>query len=113
MITVKFENKTLKVKDCTSMIDSGIGLMFHSLNKIDGALIFGNRIWMPFIKKPLQLVFIDEKKKVTSVQRAVPLKAHPKTWKIYYDRSARYCLELIKPLKIRKGMSIKILQPSK
>ena len=107
MIKIKIGNKILKVKDCTSLVDSGIGLMFHSLNDIDGAIIFGNRIWMPFIKKPLQLVFLDEKKIVTSVKRAVPMKAHPKTWKVYYDTDARYCLELIKPLKIKKGMKIK------
>jgi uncharacterized membrane protein (UPF0127 family) len=67
--------------------------MFDSLKDKDGALIYANSIWMPFCM-PLKLFFLDDKKKVISMQNAVPIGLNPKTWKIYSDPRAKYCLEV-------------------
>jgi uncharacterized membrane protein (UPF0127 family) len=78
--------------------------MFSDMNDIDGALIYSNSIWMPFVKHELDLFFLDENFIVTSVKRAVPLGLNKKTWKIYTDKNAKYCLEVKKGImKVKKG----------
>ena len=108
MIEVRAGRIAFRVKDCRSLWMAGKGLMFDNLNH-DGALIGGNSIWMPFVKKPLYLVFLDKTLAVTSIQYAVPMALAPKTWKIYSDAQAKCCLELVKKPSVAAGMQIKIL----
>jgi len=71
--------------------------MFDEIKNKDGALIYANSIWMPFVKKPLKLLFLDENMKlIKTVEKAVPMTLNPKTWKIYECRDAKYCLEVKK-----------------
>jgi uncharacterized membrane protein (UPF0127 family) len=60
----------------------------------DGALIYANNIWMPFVKQNLKLFFLDANKKVIGEQLAVPMTLNPKTWKTYTNKKAKYCLEI-------------------
>jgi uncharacterized membrane protein (UPF0127 family) len=106
LIPITINKKRLRVKDCKGL-SSVRGLMFDSLKGKDGALVYGNRIWMPFVKKPLTLIFLDKNYAVTSVQEAVPITLNPKTWKIYSDKSAKYCLELVKKIKIKKNTLVR------
>ncbi len=85
-------NRTLTIKDCRG-IRSVRGLMFDS--RSGGALISGSSIWMPFVRHPLMLFFLDENMNVLKIQRAVPMTLRPKTWKVYSCRRARYVLEVV------------------
>lgn len=101
--------ESFRIKDCRGL-SSIRGLMFDPLTDYDGALIYGNSIWMPFVKKKLQLIFLDRSNKVTSIQDAIPMTLHPRTWRFYKDSEAKYCLEAAKETKARKGTKIKILK---
>ncbi len=92
MITIKMGRKKFRVKDCKGL-SSIRGMMFDN-SDADGALIYGNSIWMPFVRQNLDLFFLDENKKVIEKKRAVPLTLNPKTWKIYKNKKAKYCLEI-------------------
>ncbi|MFH1420993.1 MAG: hypothetical protein ABIG30_03470 [Candidatus Aenigmatarchaeota archaeon] len=83
----------LNVKDCTQTLSSMKGLMFSRLRDIDGALVKGNIIWMPFCK-PLDLFFLDKDFNFLEKQPAAPLTLNPKSWKTYSCKAASYCLEL-------------------
>lgn len=86
-------NKTVKIKDCKGLA-SLFGLAFDDMRGHDGALIYSNSLWMPFVKKNLDLLFLDSDFRVIDIQRAVPITLNPKTWKDYKNKKARYCLEL-------------------
>ena len=92
LIKIKVAGKTYRVKDCRGL-SSIRGLMFDGLENYDGALIYANKIWTPFCP-PLTLFFLDEKFKVVKKQKAAPLTLHPKTWKTYSNKKAKYCLEI-------------------
>jgi len=104
MLKIKVNSRTFVVKDYR--FSSVKGLMFDSMKGKDGALIHANSIWMPFVKRDLFLVFLDKGMRVTSTTRAVPISIHPKTWKVYKDKKAKYCLELKQELRIKKGTKI-------
>ena len=105
---LRINSKKLKIKDCKG-ISSVKGLMFNSMNNIDGALIYANKIWMPFVKHNLDLLFLDENFRLLKKQLAVPATLNPKTWKIYECSDAKYCLELkAGTIKANNGTKIKI-----
>lgn len=110
ILKIKHGKNLLRIKDCKGFA-SATGLMFNSLEKTDGALIYANNIWMPFCKKPLDLFFLDENFKILSVERAVPLNLfNTKTWKIYTNEKAKYCLEILAgKAKFKKRQKIKFL----
>ncbi len=93
IIEIKANGKTYRVKDCKGFA-SVRGLMFDKIDKYDGALIYANNIWMPFVKSKLDLFFLDNRMKVLEKQTAVPLTLNPKTWKTYSNKKAKYCLEI-------------------
>ena len=102
---MKLGNKNLRIKDCKGL-SSVRGLMFDSLSNKDGALIYANSIWMPFCL-PLDLYFLDKKFAVMERMDAVPITLNPKTWKIYRNKKASYCLELKKGRAVlKKGARI-------
>jgi uncharacterized membrane protein (UPF0127 family) len=92
-IRITVGNKKLRIKDCKGL-SSLRGLMFDRMNNIDGALVYANNIWMPFVKRKLDLLFLDRKFRVIQIQEAVPLTLNPKTWRVYSDFRANYCLEI-------------------
>ncbi len=105
---VKVNGKPLNIKDCRPLLRAAKGLMFSSLRNIDGALIRGNSIWMPFCK-PLTLIFLDKDYNLLKHENAESMTLNPKTWKIYKCSEAKYCLE-INPNKIKeriKSVSVK------
>jgi len=93
ILEVGIGNKKLWIKDCKGF-DSIRGLMFNTMDKIDGALIHANKIWMPFVMHRLDLFFLDKNFRVLKKELAIPITLNPKTWKIYKCEKARYCLEL-------------------
>src|SRR3989338_5124349 len=93
IINFRLNGKTYRVKDCIGF-SSIRGLMFDGIEKYDGALIRGNSIWMPFVRHPLDLFFLDRNRKLIEKKRAVPMTLNPKTWKTYSNRKAKYCLEI-------------------
>lgn len=93
IIDFKLNGKKFRVKDCKGLA-SVRGLMFDNIKGYDGALIYANNIWMPFVRHPLDLFFLDQKMKVIEKQHAVPMTLNPKTWKSYNCRKAKYCLEI-------------------
>lgn len=95
LIEVKIKGRKFRVKDCRGL-SSIRGLMFDSLKNKDGALIYGNSVWMPFVRRELDLIFLDRNMKVIGKQKAVPMTLNPKTWKTYSNKKAKYCLELKK-----------------
>ncbi len=99
IINFRLGRRTYRVKDCKGLL-SVRGLMFDNMESYDGALIHGNSIWMPFVRHPLDLFFLDKNRKVIGKQKAVPMTLHPRTWKAYSNRKAKFCLE-IKSIKIK------------
>lgn len=93
IIKIRIGRKILRIKDCKGL-SSLWGLMFDNMDKIDGALVYANNIWMPFVKKRLDLLFLDKKFRVIDIQVAVPLTLNPKTWMVYANYRAKYCLEI-------------------
>lgn len=109
IITVKLGRSKIRIKDCKGL-SSFRGLMFDSMTKYSGALIYANSIWMPFVKHGLDLLFLSADLKIVDVQRAVPVTLNPKTWKVYKCGRAEYCLEIKAGLtKARKGTKILFL----
>ena len=108
LVKIKIGNRILKVKDCKGL-SSLKGLMFDSMENHDGALIYSNSIWMPFVKHKLKLIFLDESFKVADTQNSIPLSFNPKSWKIYSCFEAKYCLETNKKVNVRKGSKIKLM----
>ena len=101
-IKIRIDNKILRVKDCKGLA-SLRGLMFDNLKGYDGALIYSNSIWMPFVRHELDLIFLDKDFRVVEIQRAVPVTMNPNTWRTYRYKSAKYCME-IKADKNLKGL---------
>ena len=86
-------NKKIRIRDCKGMV-SIAGLSFDDMKKHSGALIYSNNIWMPFVKYELDLLFLDKNYMVIDIQRAVPLSLNPKTWRVYSNSKAKFCLEI-------------------
>lgn len=109
VIKIRVRKKVLRIKDCKGL-SSISGLMFDDFSKADGALIYSNNMWMLFCKKPLDLFFLGKDFKILSAEHAVPLKPfNTKTWKIYKNEKAKYCLEILAGrAKFRKGQKIKL-----
>ena len=98
--------KKLKIKNCKGF-SSFLGLSFDEMKNHDGAIIYANNIWMPFVKHDLDLFFLDKTFRVIDIQKAVPITLNPKTWKIHKNKNARYCLEIKAGLvSAIKGMEI-------
>lgn len=93
MLEIKAGKKKLRIKDCKGAA-SLRGLMFDSMHEKDGALIYSNNIWMPFVRHELDLFFLDAQMRVVKKERAVPLSLKKSTWKIYKCEGAKYCLEV-------------------
>jgi hypothetical protein len=78
-----------------------LGLMFRKstnglLMKFTFNSIERRGIWMPFMRFPIDIVYIDSKKSVAGlVERAPPMTLNPRTWKVFYpEKPAKYILEL-------------------
>ncbi|OYT57843.1 MAG: hypothetical protein DRO96_02080 [Candidatus Aenigmatarchaeota archaeon] len=93
LIYIRIDRTTLRIKDCRGFA-SIKGLMFDSMKDFDGALIYGNAVWMPFVKHDLDLFFLDKNMNVLSTAHAKPATFNPATWRIYQDKRAKYCLEI-------------------
>lgn len=110
---IRIGNKAFNVKDCRGM--SCIrGLMFDSMQGLDGALVLGWNMWMPFVKCPLDLFFLDKNFTMMEKRNAVPMTLNPKTWRTYSCTGAKYCLEMKKGiLKAKIGDRVFINGPGR
>lgn len=93
ILKIKINSKKFKIKNCKG-IKSAKGLMFSKLKNIDGALIYTNNVWMPFTRHDLDLFFLDQNLKIIDCQKAEPISSNPKSWKVYKNKKATFCLEL-------------------
>jgi uncharacterized membrane protein (UPF0127 family) len=88
------------------------GLMFRKELPEGRALvmIFGKEgkqgVWMPFMRFPIDVIFLDSGKRVVGVHENVkPMGFHPRTWKVYYpEKPARYVIETNSG-EVRKSMT--------
>lgn len=67
-------------------------------------------IWMLFMRFPLDILFLDEEKRIVRIVRdAKPMTFNPKTWKVY-KAGALYVLEvpagLCKEYNVREGQKV-------
>ena len=106
IVKIKVDKRTFKIKDCKGL-SSLRGLMFDDLEGKDGALIYANSIWMPFVRRDLNLIFLDERMRIAGNCIASPVTFNPKTWKIYKIDKAKYCLEL-KDCKLKVNEKTKV-----
>jgi uncharacterized membrane protein (UPF0127 family) len=105
MKIIRVGGRKLRIKDCKG-ISSVRGLMFDDFRDKDGALIYANNIWMPFCR-PLDLYFLDVNFVMIEKMQAETLTLNPKSWKIYKNTKAKYCLEVRKgKVMIKKGARI-------
>ncbi len=112
IVTFIVSGKKLRIKDCRGF-SSVKGLMFDTMKNKDGALIYANNIWMPFVKHELDLLFLDEKFNIVKKEKAVPMTLRASTWKVYKCEGAKYCLELKAGLVKGKITKISINTPTR
>lgn len=103
-VKMRIGDKLLRIKDCKGIF-SLFGLMFDGMDSVDGALIYANNVWMPFVKKRLDILFLDDSFRVIDIKEAFPFTLNPRTWTVYKNRRAKFCLEIKKGL-IKKGRLI-------
>jgi len=78
------------------------GLMLRGSLPRDSALLMifekpGNHgIWMPLMRFPIDIVFLDSRKRVVGLhERAKPVSFRRRTWRVYYpEKPAKYVIEL-------------------
>lgn len=109
--------KTILVRK-TEMADSigkkTKGLMFRkTLGRDSGFLMNFKRdgkheIWMPFMRFPIDIVFIDREKRIVDIRHSVrPMGKNPETWRVYRPKEkCRYVLEVNAGLAKKTGMEI-------
>ncbi len=68
--------------------DSGLLMVFNKPGK--------HGIWMPLMRFPIDIVFLDSRKRVAGLHpRARPISFRKRTWRIYYpEKPAKYVIEL-------------------
>jgi uncharacterized membrane protein (UPF0127 family) len=104
------------VEVAESFGSKALGLMFRKSLPHGSAMLFifdkpgKHGIWMPFMRFPIDIVFLDSRKRVVGLhERAKPISFRSgKTWKVYYpDEPAKYVIELpagtVKRKKIAAG----------
>lgn len=85
------------------------GWMFHYPHSKEGLLMKYDSyhtpsIWMPFMRTPISIAFIDKNFKIVDIQKAVPIGVHPKTWKVHFPKKkAQYVLELHPSIELKVG----------
>jgi uncharacterized membrane protein (UPF0127 family) len=109
---MKVGDRILRIKDRRGIFSLS-GLMFDNMDDIDGALIYSNNVWMPFVKRKLDLLFLDGNLRVIEIQKAVPIKFNSNTWRIYANKNAKYCLEIKTGLIRKNEILLKRLRRSK
>ncbi len=103
---LKHRGKTLRVRDCKG-VKSIFGLTLHPLITLDGALVYTNNIGT-FLCRTLDLYFLDNNFVVLEKQTARHF-LHPRSWKGYRNKEAKYTLEVKKGLAdFKKGEKISI-----
>ena len=116
-----FEMKILKGKTviaekaemAESFYQKGKGLMLRKSLPRNSALLMifdkpgKHGIWMPFMRFPIDIVFLDSRKRVVGLhERARPISFRKKTWKVYYpEKPAKYIIELPAGTVKRKGIA--------
>ena len=86
------------------------GLMFRKVAPL--VLEFPHKgnwgIWMLFMRDSIDLVFLDERRKVVSVHKDLnPLSLDPSTWRIYYPPApVKYAIELPAGTTIQPGNTL-------
>jgi uncharacterized protein len=99
--------KTVACRDtemAKGFFHKGLGLMFRKGLPEGAGLLMDfssegegmHAIWMPFMRFPIDIVFIASDKKVTDVFCGVPpIGIHPRTWKVYTPSApVKWVLEL-------------------
>ncbi|MEM7815851.1 MAG: DUF192 domain-containing protein [Candidatus Aenigmatarchaeota archaeon] len=100
-----FKGKTLiadKVEIASGFFQRARGLMLRKSLPKGSALVIvfpkagKHGIWMPLMRFPIDIVFLDSRKMVVGLhENAKPISFRKSTWKIYYpERPAKYAIEL-------------------
>ena len=121
-----FEMKILKGKTviaekaemAESFYQKGKGLMLRKSLPRNSALLMifekpgKHGIWMPLMRFPIDVVFLDSRKRVIGLhERIRPLSFRKSTWRVYYpEKPAKYVIELpagqIKRKRIQPGQRL-------
>ena len=101
MVSVKINEKALRIKDCLSLSKGIKGLMFSKLKHTDGAILKCNNIHTAFCR-PLDIAWLDSSLGIIRIEKTRP-------WRTYHCSSAVYVLELKQGLvKEFKNLEIEI-----
>lgn len=105
-VEVEFEGEIYEVYISDGILSLSLGMRFRTEGRM--LFVFPRKsrpmIDMMFVPVPLQLVFLDEDRKVVDVQEAEPWTLNPRTWKIYGpEEDCSYLLESTEPLDIEEG----------
>ncbi|MCD6226213.1 MAG: DUF192 domain-containing protein [Candidatus Aenigmarchaeota archaeon] len=110
---VKNRAKTTEIKNvkvANSIISKIKGLIFKKKGRLLLKFWFQDyhKIWMLFMKFPIDLVFIDKNKKIVDIiENIKPITFDIKTWKIYSPKKkCKYILEVESGLVKSKKFSI-------
>lgn len=103
-----------KTEKADSVSKQAKGLMFRkSLGRDAGFLMKFERdgkhsIWMPFMRFPIDIIFIGKDKRIVDIRHSVPpMGKNPFTWRVYTPKEkARYILEVNAGLARKTGMRI-------
>ncbi len=103
---IEFRDETLEAVLADSFLSRAKGMSFRSEGKMLFRFPRESRpmIDMMFLSVPLQLVFLDEDKRVVDIQEAEPWSLDPRTWKLYRpSEPSKYLLESTDFLDIEEG----------
>jgi len=91
-----------KVEVAESFGSKTLGLMFRKQLPRNSCMLMifekpgEHGIWMPLMRFPIDIVFLDSRKRVVGLhERARPMSFRKSTWRVYYpDKPAKYVIEL-------------------
>jgi uncharacterized membrane protein (UPF0127 family) len=101
------------VEVAESFSSKAFGLMFRKKLSRDSALLMvfekpgKHSIWMPFMRFPIDIVFLDSRKRAVGLhERARPISFRKGTWRVYYpDKPAKYVIEMAAGMVKRKRIA--------
>ena len=64
-------------------------------------------IWMPLMRFPIDIIFLDSRKRVVGLhERVRPISFRKRTWRVYYpEKPAKYVIEMAAGAVKRKGIT--------
>jgi len=110
MIKIKIGKKEIEADVADSFFKRLIGLSLSKKKNLLFIMPYESKwsFWMFLVRYPLNIIFIDAKKRIVDIKKAMPITLNPKTWRVYSpSKRCKYVLETPFNLKIKVGDKLK------